>query len=94
MPTDRPASARHIPSQFAIRPGWPAAAALAAVVALLMTFGAVVQSGVNEGALRGQAQAIQSDSMQRCRSLHGKEVMAACLSRSNALAYGATTASK
>ncbi len=86
-----------MPNAIALRPRslprhplWPAAAALAAILALLMAFGAVVQSAVSQGVLRRQAQAIQSESMQRCRALHGKDALAACLAQSVALASAKT----
>jgi hypothetical protein len=76
-----------------LRP-WPAAAAGAAMVALLMVFCAVLQNAVSQGELRRQAQAMQSDSMQRCRSLHGKQVLADCLAQSAPDAAGTTLAGK
>jgi hypothetical protein len=75
-------------------PTWPAATAGAAVVALLMTFCAVLQNAVSQGELRRQAQAMQSDSMQRCRSLHGKQVLADCLAQSAGDARGTALAGK
>jgi len=73
-----PITIRHMPLSPLSRRVWPALLAAALMVALLFGFGAVVQGAVSDGALRRQAQAAQSELLQRCRSLHGKDMLAAC----------------